>query len=296
MKALKVFAFIALAVVITLAIIPLSAKTKVNKNLGPGEVLKLTEFTGQNITKLEIRHAFSVELVEGNTTGVEIEIDSRAQPFLVCELKNGKLRLGFENLPRELQNSSTLKTRPKAVVTISKLESIDLAGASSLDAARSNFTTSNLPIHTSGASRLHNLRIQDNGTVLVSCVGASKIDNLKIDGSQTIKFNASGASRVNTVVQATEIIAEVNGASKFTVGGKADKERISASGASKVDAEKLVAREVKVNASGASNVSCAPTEVLTSEASGASKVNFKKSPGLDKVKINDSGSGKTRAI
>ncbi|ARS37068.1 head GIN domain-containing protein [Pontibacter actiniarum] len=96
----------------------------------------------------------------------------------------------------------------------------------------------------------------------------------------SLKMDMSGGSHVKLTVDTEKINADMSGASKVELLGKADVMHMEMSGASRVDASELEAREVKVQASGASNVKVFAKEALDINASGASAIYYKGSPNI----------------
>ncbi|GAB3825356.1 head GIN domain-containing protein [Pontibacter rugosus] len=98
--------------------------------------------------------------------------------------------------------------------------------------------------------------------------------------SPSLKIDMSGGSSVKLTVDTKEIKADMSGASKVELTGKTDVMTMGMSGASKVDATALEANEVRVQASGASNVKVYANKTLDINASGASVVYYKGSPSI----------------
>ena len=96
--------------------------------------------------------------------------------------------------------------------------------------------------------------------------------------SDALKMDLSGASNVKLDISTKELKADMSGASKIELAGKADDLNMNMSGASKVEAADFQAKNVKVEASGASKVKVYATESLDIEASGATSVYYKGSP------------------
>ena len=121
--------------------------------------------------------------------------------------------------------------------------------------------------------------------------GASKLvaDHvLKVD---KLNVNLSGASSLDLNVVSNLIKLDHSGASKFKIKGNAQNFDANVSGASKLDAEDLKAANVKLKASGASSVKVWAVNDLKIDASGASKVSYKRQNGLSKS-LDKSGASK----
>lgn len=97
---------------------------------------------------------------------------------------------------------------------------------------------------------------------------------------KTFKMDLSGASTIKLDLVTERLVADMSGASKIALTGRADELLLNMSGASDVDAEDLEAKDVKVEASGASKVRVFAKESLAIDASGASQVRYKGSPSI----------------
>ncbi|AKD02839.1 head GIN domain-containing protein [Pontibacter korlensis] len=114
----------------------------------------------------------------------------------------------------------------------------------------------------------------------INISGGVKVTGNSTFKSSALKMDLSGASNVKLALDTKQLDAELSGASKVELIGKANEVNMDMSGASKVDASELEARQVKVQASGASNVKVFAKESLNINASGASSVYYKGSPSI----------------
>ena len=108
---------------------------------------------------------------------------------------------------------------------------------------------------------------------------------VKVKGNSTFKADAfkmdlSGGSSITLALNTKKLTANMSGASKVMLTGRADELRMDMSGASKVDATELEAKNVHVEASGASNVKVFAKNELNVNASGATKVAYKGNPSV----------------
>jgi len=195
-----------------------------------------------NFTALEISSAFEVELVQGNTPGVALEVDERYIDQVHTEIKGDKLRL---------YTKGTIKNpkKMKAIITFTDLESLQLSGATKVSAAGSlNFR--DLVINASGATKM-DIELQAD-KLRLNTTGAS---NIALAGqANAFAIDLSGASKLNAYkLKVGDGSIKVAGASKADVyfSGRLD---VNASGASKVN-YRGGATLGKVNTSGASKVS-----------------------------------------
>ena len=85
----------------------------------------------------------------------------------------------------------------------------------------------------------------------------------------------------------------ISGVSSITAGGRADRQGIAISGASRYDAERLVSRSARLNVSGVSTAVVRVSDLLEGEVSGASVVEYFGSPVL---RVNVSGGATVRSV
>jgi hypothetical protein len=134
------------------------------------------------------------------------------------------------------------------------------------------------------------LRYKNNGwsknrkTVNVSIVmpnlqgvdfsGASTATVAKFSGVQNMDIEVSGASRVNMELAAKKVSMELSGASSLTLVGQCEVLNGEVSGASSFKGQDFPAREVSIDASGASSAAVVASAVIHAEASGASSIRY----------------------
>lgn len=177
----------------------------------------------RDFTKLEVSHAFAVDLVQSRSYSVVITADDNVIDEVEVTKFGNTLRIGLREIYFNVQGVTL-----RAEVSMPTLEALDLSGATSL---KGEMDTGDVRFELSGASRL------------------------TLDGTGgDMRIDASGASRVDLedfVVEDADV--EVSGASRATVyvTGRLD---VDASGASRVDylGDPILGR---IDTSGASSVS-----------------------------------------
>lgn len=110
------------------------------------------------------------------------------------------------------------------------------------------------------------------------CTGASRVkgeNTLKLD---RIRMNCSGASSVLLDLTATTVAGEASGASSIKLNGNVAGLELEVSGASSAKLMGLEAKDVKIDASGASSVHVHALNTLNVDCSGASNVTYKGNP------------------
>lgn len=86
-----------------------------------GETVVRQETVDSKLTALSASHGFQVKLQQGKQAKVTVKIDKRLESYLICDVKRGKLTLGFKNLPEDLLNQNTWSCKPTADVTVNDL-------------------------------------------------------------------------------------------------------------------------------------------------------------------------------
>lgn len=192
-----------------------------------------------NFDGISVGSAFEVVLVQGNNTGITLEVDERYMDQVSVNVKEGVL---------EVRTKGTIRNpkKMKATITFRELENMDFSGATkvsseadlnfgdlSIDASGAtkinlNLQASSLRLSTSGASNME--FTGSTGSLDVDLSGASKLDasELKVqDGS----ISTSGASKADVWFTGSLDI-EASGASKITYKGNPSLGNIRTSGAS----------------------------------------------------------------
>lgn len=107
--------------------------------------------------------------------------------------------------------------------------------------------------------------------------GAIKADIGHIK-SDHLNLALTGATKAFLDVNVNRLKADITGASKSTFTGRADHVDMDIAGASKLDASRLVANTVVVDAAGACSADVYAKNTLRADAAGASKVRYKGNP------------------
>lgn len=238
---------------------------------------------------LSISHIYHVELSFENTWSVDVEVPDYLEPYLRISCKGGKLRLGLENLPKDIQKRlSKSNDRLHAWVRMPGLRDLSMSGASRLSTTGEPKIDENghLSIDMSGASEVDNLLATGRGRLSVSMSGASKADldatfntldidvsgasRLKMSGdARTAEIDCSGASSVDLNGDYVDMEADVSGSSKVLVRGDLSTLKLEASGASKFEADGVTDR-ADIELSGVSKGKLTVRERMNYELSGVS--------------------------
>jgi len=192
-----------------------------------------------NFSGISIGSAFEVVLVQGNNTGIDLEVDERYMDQISVEVNNGTLQVSTKGTIRNPK-------KMKATITFSTLESMGFSGATKIS-SEADLNFENLTIEASGATKM-NMNLQAS-SLRLSISGASTLEfagstgSLKVDLSGASKMDASelrvqdgsistsGASKANIWFTGTLDI-EASGASKITYKGNPNLGKTRTSGAS----------------------------------------------------------------
>jgi hypothetical protein len=180
------------------------------------------ELDFEGFTRLEVGHAFEVDLVQSRSYSVVITADDNVIDDVEVTISRGTLRIGMETLFVNVQNITL-----RAEVSMPTLEALELSGASRLTGS---MEVDDIDFDISGASRL-TLR-GGGGQMRLDASGASQIDLSAFvvdDGDVDI----SGASQATVNVRG-RLDAEASGASQLRYLGNPSMGRIETSGASSI--------------------------------------------------------------
>ena len=122
----------------------------------------------------------------------------------------------------------------------------------------------------------------------LSMSGAGKFRNTGIYEGNRLEVKTSGASEIDLNVDLRELSIITSGASDLELEGRADRLLLDVSGAGEVDADKLMARVVSVQTSGAADIEVYASDSLITNAGAMSVIKYKG----DAVVDNQSKGGK----
>ncbi len=108
-------------------------------------------------------------------------------------------------------------------------------------------------------------------------VQVSGASDIKVSGtvkSPSLKIDFSGASEFTGNIQVDQLDLHLSGASNIHISGSAKVVNINSSGASDINAKKLITETCYINVSGASDVDIVVNKEINAVASGASSVTY----------------------
>lgn len=152
--------------------------------------LKTIQHPAQSFDKLRISHFFHVTLKQGKAFSIQVQIDEKAEPYLIMAQTNKRLILGFT------PNYRYVNIVAKASITMPTVQEINLSGSAQLTGGQ--FTNlKSLNLTTSGASRLtlNNITSTD-----VFITGSGSSQHVLHDGSASNVFIAGSGSSSYTLL------------------------------------------------------------------------------------------------
>ncbi len=205
------------------------------------------EFSITGFDRVEVSHAFTADISQGDGFSVIIDIDENLIEYLQVVKAGNTLKIGLEPSQRYVITDATRRAK----VTMPELTGLDVSGAS--HGTISGFKSSRaVTIDVSGASRLtgdiecgdgrfdisgaSELTLRGSAEdVIIGVSGASHVD-LSLFPVADASVEASGASRV-TVNASGKLDVDASGASHVTYLGRPSLGTIDTSGASSVAPE-----------------------------------------------------------
>lgn len=137
-----------------------------------------------------------------------------------------------------------------------------------------------------------NINITMPALEAVDFSGASKAQVGSFPNSKTMAVEVSGASSVTMNFTAPKVSFELSGASSLTILGQCDVLNGEVSGASSFKGEGFQAKEVNIEASGASNAYVMASGSVHADASGASRIRY--GGGAKDIRSNSSGASSVK--
>ncbi len=123
-------------------------------------------------------------------------------------------------------------------------------------------------------------QIELNGTASIASEKGSVIKG------ESLEIECNGSVKVNLNLEVKKLIIESSGVSKVTLAGNVDTANVELTGASKLYAADLKTKQFNLEASGASQFEVYASELLTVDASGASKGSYAGEPVTRKINVS----------
>lgn len=258
----------------------------------------VTPSQGVRLTGLRASHTFKVTLYQSDDArrnGVRITLDERLEPYLVATVSGGILRLGFEELPKELRNTDKWSCPATAEVTLSRINRLAASGMASVH-TDDTFSGTASQINASGMGQIDpiTIAVTGNGTPEIGVSGMGRIDvtlrnpvaRMKIDASgmsrlrlthdaksDDTKINASGKGEIDLTLQETgSMTLHASGMATITADGQTERLEAATSGQARLELGDMTIVEADCEAIGMSSIVCRVTQGIDASASGTSSI------------------------
>lgn len=246
-----------------------------------------------NIKGIDASSIYKVYVSKGNSNNIKVTYPSDLKEYISITNYNGVLKCRL-NLPKNYNYKKNNNYNEIIVeLEMNTISSILLSGAASLYPS-GNFTTNQLKVNVSGASKVNELFIAGN-TIEIDCSGASNFNqkgnfencDIEISGATKVSLEGnmnfisgdiSGASFLNLKSISTTIELDVSGASKSNISGSSKLAKFECSGASYINAKELECIDADIQATGASKVNIFVNNSFKANASSGSVINYYGNP------------------
>ena len=205
--------------------------------------LVIKEMDFSDFTRIEVGHAFEVEITQSSSYSVSITADDNLFEHIQVSKSGETLKIGLKSVYG--YRSVTLRAK----ITMPELHELDLSGATHGTAQ--------------GLSSSHDFVLDLSGASSLGMVGMSAGD---------IELDLSGASVVTGSLSAVDAQFDLSGASQVELEGSANNMLITASGASHLELADFPVRNAGVNLSGASEAIVNLCGKLNAALSGGSQL------------------------
>lgn len=223
---------------------------------------------------IEARQGFTITLQQQATSGATIVVDSRLQPYLRAEVRDGVLFLGFNELPRELQNKNLLRRADVTVTTLEKLK-----------------------IH-SGAKVIGSGNFTAPDDCDIELHSGARAEGIDLAAKEVEIDLGSGAQMSRSRMTATEVEVDVSSGAEISLNGTTERLKAKAQSGSTANLSELEAADVKVLASSGGSLRCRITRSLDASASSGGSIRYRANEDLlhSAVQIHTSSGGSVRQI
>ncbi|MBP5625571.1 MAG: DUF2807 domain-containing protein [Bacteroidales bacterium] len=268
------------------------------------------EYNLSGFSGLDISYTFQVELTRSNRHSVTVECPEFLVPFLQVDVRDGNLRLGVAELPRDIRRRvDTGHYKVRATVSMPELTELRMSGASRVDATGDFSARKTFRARISGATLVSGLSVRaaeadimNSGASKMYLTGEFERMSATVSGSTSFevkatvkeaRVNLSGAAKVNHTGTVGKLFLEASGASSFTLDGQIADLNISASGASNVHTEKASASIGRIKLSGAASAVVDVRNELSIMLSGASNLRYRSN---DRLRISEQSVSRASSI
>ncbi len=124
----------------------------------------------------------------------------------------------------------------------------------------------------------------------INTQGSVQLKNQSTLKANYFTLNTSGSSKIALSLDVEQLVMQCSGASTLKLNGKADKQKITLSGAGNIAAFDLITQDTEITVSGAGNVNTHASQRLVATVSGAGNISYKGNP--TQTQFRQSGAGR----
>ena len=269
----------------------LTAQDTSSESAAKGYITRDYDFRG--FDELCISGRFQVTLTKSPDYKVKVTIPAEAENLIAVRMEDGTLKIGWNKNLTERWHKNLDDMTFSAEISMPVLRELEMSGASTFECDdKLTLENDDFSMDISGASRVKSLKINAKeidaeicGAAYCNLAGSFGKAEIEASGAANCDFNitsdyleidVSGASSCDIEGKFGTVTADVSGASNTDISGSAEKLSADVSGASKLRAKGLEAKDVTVEASGASHCTVYATRSMTVEdATSASSIKYK---------------------
>jgi hypothetical protein len=223
----------------------------------------------RDFTKIDLRGAGNIELIQGDDFEVIIEAEDYILEYLTTEVRDKTLVIGFEkDRPRLITQTdeSIIYT-----ITIPLVEGIRIAGGGKVHAetvAGQSFTL-DLP----GSSNVKIAKL-DMNLVTISVPGSAKVAIDKVK-TETTSIHIPGSGHIELPqFEAQNLTVNIQGAGNVTIEGTCSQQTVSITGVGNYKGQLLQSKQATVHSPGLGNANLWVTDNLIVNLSGMGNVHY----------------------
>lgn len=251
-----------------------------------GKQITSEQSLSTSIDKISARSYLKIVVRYADTPRLKITAPDTERQLTIKEEPAGRLVIYEDKQSFKAQEGAFLVE----VFTPTPLSDIKTSGVVVASVPNVRWQTK-VNLETSGSSSLIIDKVSAPEIVNLDCSGASKLNVGQIH-TATLRAETSGAAYAEVKIPETSTLTlDTSGASSITLTGKVKQAKISASGASRVYASEVMARQADLSTSGAAKIeNISVNDEIRLQSSGASKIYYRGEP---RVKSLSNSGGST---
>lgn len=164
------------------------------------------EASDSKLTDLSVNHMFKATVRQGDEAKVVVQCDERLKPYLIFELKGGKLTLNFETLPQELQNAGDWKHRVTADITVTELKKLSIANMASVSCEGMFTSPDKCRVDVSNMGSLQGLELESKDAVVLNLANMGKAADVNLKAGKLSVEVANMASLQGSVLESKDAV------------------------------------------------------------------------------------------